>query len=308
MAKYEPRLSAPSSTNKNFIHSSYGGYNNCILISGKSCLPNCVGYAWGRWRELLGKTPKLSLNNAENWWGYTADGYKRGQTPKLGAVICWRKGQAGVSSDGAGHVAIVEQIKTNGDIVVSESHYGGTRWRTYIYTKSSNYRLGSAYTFHGFIYLPITFEEEKKATSTTTTSKKKSNTVIAKEVLAGKWGNGNDRKKKLETAGYNYTAIQKEVDKLLSANSITPSKPAYTTGDYKVTADVLNVRDGAGTQYPYRKFNELSKNAQNQILEIRGTKVNGYVKGMECTISKIKDNWGKTPSGWICLDYCEKIK
>lgn len=304
MAKFTPRSSAPSTSNKNFLHTSAGGYNKCILISGKSCLPNCVGYAWGRWREILGAAPTLSRNNAENWWGYTADGYKRGQTPKVGAVMCWRKGAVGNGDDGYGHVAIVEQVKSNGDVIASESHYGGTRWRLTTYTKASNYRLGSAYNFQGFIYLPGTVT----TTSNTITPKKKSNTEIAKEVLAGKWGNGSDRKKKLETAGYNYTAIQKEVDKLLSTDSTTPSKPVYTTGDYKVIADVLNVRDGAGIQYPYRKFNELSKNAQKQILELRGSKANGYVKGMECTVSKIQDNWGKTPSGWICLDYCEKIK
>ena len=48
-----------------------------------------------------------------------------------------------------------------------------------------------------------------------TSSKKKTNTEIAKEVIAGKWGNGDDRKKKLIKAGYNYTTIQKLVNKML---------------------------------------------------------------------------------------------
>ena len=34
--------------------------------------------------------PNLSLGNGEDWWGYTQDGYERGQTPKLGATICFR--------------------------------------------------------------------------------------------------------------------------------------------------------------------------------------------------------------------------
>ena len=34
--------------------------------------------------------------------------------------------------------------------------------------------------------------------------KLKSNNVIAQEVLAGKWGNGDERKRRLEAAGYNY--------------------------------------------------------------------------------------------------------
>ena len=44
--------------------------------------------------------------------------------------------------------------------------------------------------------------------------KKKSNETIAKEVLAGKWGSGKERKKKLKAAGYNYATIQKIVHQL----------------------------------------------------------------------------------------------
>jgi N-acetylmuramoyl-L-alanine amidase CwlA len=52
------------------------------------------------------------------------------------------------------------------------------------------------------------------STSATKTVTKKSNEEIAKEVLAGKWGNGGERKQKLEAAGYNYTQIQALVNKL----------------------------------------------------------------------------------------------
>lgn len=47
----------------------------------------------------------------------------------------------------------------------------------------------------------------------TAVSSKKSNEEIAKEVLAGKWGNGAERKRKLTQAGYDYNAIQKIVNK-----------------------------------------------------------------------------------------------
>ena len=50
---------------------------------------------------------------------------------------------------------------------------------------------------------------------TSTTTAKKSTTEIAKEVIAGKWGNGDDRKKKLKAAGYDYNAVQKKVNALL---------------------------------------------------------------------------------------------
>lgn len=55
----------------------------------------------------------------------------------------------------------------------------------------------------------------KVNTSTSTTSNKKSIEAIAKEVINGKWGNGVNRKKKLEAAGYNYLEVQKMVNKLL---------------------------------------------------------------------------------------------
>lgn len=84
--------------------------------------------------------------------------------------------------------------------------------------------------------------------------------------------------------------------------------PTYTTGTYKVTTDVLNVRSGAGTSYAKKTYSKLTANARKQILDIAGKKVDGYVEGMLCSVSKISGNWGKTPSGWICLDYCKKVK
>lgn len=44
------------------------------------------------------------------------------------------------------------------------------------------------------------------------TPAKKSVEAIAKEVLDGKWGNGAERRKKLEAAGYNYAEVQKWVN------------------------------------------------------------------------------------------------
>ena len=154
MGVYVPRLEAPSSTDKNWIKSTYGGYNYCIVINETtgSVLPNCTGYAWGRWRELLGKYHKLSRANAENWYGNTGDGYKRGKEPKLGAVMCWHG-----AGDLAGHVAVVEQINDDGSIVCSESNYGGSRFSKR--TLKSPYNISSSITFQGFIYIPIEFDD-----------------------------------------------------------------------------------------------------------------------------------------------------
>lgn len=48
-------------------------------------------------------------------------------------------------------------------------------------------------------------------------------TTVAKEVLAGKWGNGDVRKNKLTAAGYNYNEVQKAVNALSSGKTV-PSK------------------------------------------------------------------------------------
>ena len=46
-------------------------------------------------------------------------------------------------------------------------------------------------------------------------SDKKSISTIAKEVIDGKWGNGEERKKALEKAGYKYSEVQAKVNELL---------------------------------------------------------------------------------------------
>jgi N-acetylmuramoyl-L-alanine amidase len=143
---YNPRLTAPSKSSKYFYK------NNPFEATGKYGLPNCTAWAWGRFYEILGEKPKLSTSDAEDWWSHE-DGYKRGQAPKLGAVICWRKGSASTSKDGAGHVAIVEKIHSDGSITISQSGYGANKimWEQRLYPP---FKYGSAYTLQGFIYNP----------------------------------------------------------------------------------------------------------------------------------------------------------
>lgn len=151
---FSPRLNAPSYGSRYW----YGA--NPFYASGYG-LPNCTCYAWGRFYEISKSKPKLSLSNAENWYGYR-DGYERGNVPRLGAVICWRRGRAGYGADGAGHVAIVEKINADGSIVTSNSAWRGTRF--YLKTlRPPYYNMGSAYTFQGFIYNPSVKNSEAYA-------------------------------------------------------------------------------------------------------------------------------------------------
>lgn len=90
----------------------------------------------------------------------------------------------------------------------------------------------------------------------------------------------------------------------------------YTKGNYIVTADVLNVRKGPGTNYDIVRYPDLSKNAKEQMKTFINYPANGYVEGMEFTALEIEDltseSWAKTPSGWVCIYnkdgiYCRKV-
>lgn len=56
----------------------------------------------------------------------------------------------------------------------------------------------------------------------------KDSITIAKEVIAGDWGSGNDRKKNLEASGYSYSEIQKTVNLILNGNAATTTSLSQT--------------------------------------------------------------------------------
>lgn len=70
-------------------------------------------------------------------------------------------------------------------------------------------------TAAGYNYNEIQTAVNNKLSGKTTTSNKKSNETIANEVIAGKWGNGTERKSRLQAAGYDYNAIQTIVNRKL---------------------------------------------------------------------------------------------
>lgn len=151
---YTPRATRPNDGDPYWTKTTYGGYNTQILGSPRawngSVLANCTGYVHGRWMELgnTGSEYNLSSGNANTYYDYP-DGYERGQEPRLGAVLC-------LSGGSAGHVAIVEEILDNGDIMVSESNYGRTVFEYVRRYKANGYMRagGSVGGFQGFIYHP----------------------------------------------------------------------------------------------------------------------------------------------------------
>ena len=81
-------------------------------------------------------------------------------------------------------------------------------------------------------------------------------------------------------------------------SSSTTKITGYTTGTYKVNCSKLNVRTGPSTKYRIKGIKELTRSARNQ---------GGYVRGVRFTVNKVINNWGKTPSGYVCLNYCIRL-
>lgn len=90
----------------------------------------------------------------------------------------------------------------------------GTRTTAQISTKITAYNKSGGKVLKGLVKRRAK-EKALFDTPTSTTVTKKSNEEIAKEVVAGKWGNGNARKTALTKAGYDYKTIQSLVNKLL---------------------------------------------------------------------------------------------
>ena len=87
---------------------------------------------------------------------------------------------------------------------------------------------------------------------------------LAQEVIAGKWGNGDDRKNKLTAAGYSYDEVQKKVNEILGASKPAPatSNPAYQV----IAKSGLNVRSGPSTNHD--KIRVLSYGATVKVKSV----------------------------------------
>ena len=135
-----------------------------VMIGNRSTLPNCVGWAWGRfnwiYHQLTGDKKKFVVS------GDACDIYDKAHTiglrtnktePQPGAIMCFRSND----DDGRpGHVAIVEQVLNNGNkIIISESQWTDKiMFAKYVIERNDRpgamWTYSSRYIFQGFIYNP----------------------------------------------------------------------------------------------------------------------------------------------------------
>lgn len=136
-------------------------------------------------------------------------------TPQPGDVIVFNWDDNIQPNDGnSDHIGYVESV-SGGKITTLEGNMGE--------------KVGRRTIPVGYGYIRG-FARPKYAASSggnTPSNPAKSIDELAKEVLAGKWGNGNDRKNALTNAGYNYSAVQARVNELVKGSS--ESKAEYYT-------------------------------------------------------------------------------
>lgn len=184
---FVPRLTQPSLTSKFYVNYKFGGINTCIVLDNKTgcVMPNCVGYAQGRFLEEHNATKcdwKLPACNAEDWYEKAkANGLRVGTEPKVGSVIVWAKGKLHTSSDGCGHVAVVEKINNDGSIIISESGYKTFTFKTEQLNKPYALR---GYTLLGFIYPYVDFNSgDNGATEPTKPTEYRTHKVVKGDTL-----------------------------------------------------------------------------------------------------------------------------
>lgn len=167
-AVYHPRLSDSGMRSSIYWTYRYGTH------AFTAPMPNCTCYCMGRvhelyierggqWSDITGSSDPSWWNtgpaygNAENWYPNATNpkhGWIRSSTPQLGAIACW-----GDYAGNGGHVAIVEEIRSDGYINMSQSHYpNGPYFDTTGFVKPVVGQNGGGYPgrFQGYLINPLT--------------------------------------------------------------------------------------------------------------------------------------------------------
>ena len=137
----------------------------------------------------------------------------------------------------------------------------------------------------------------EESTATTDNNDKKSIDDIANEVIAGKWGNGEDRKKRLKEAGYDYTTVQDRVNEILSNDnkkSIEEVAKDVIAGDYGNGDERKKKLEAEGYNYDtvQAKVNQLLGASVTKTYTVKsGDTLSGIASKYKTTVDKlVKDN------------------
>lgn len=178
------------------------------------------------------------------------------RTPQPGDIIFydWDDNGVGDNTGWPDHVGIVESV-SGGNITVIEGNKNNAVARRTI-AVNGKYIRGYG----------VPKYDKETATAGSGTTAIKSVTEVAKEVVAGEWGNGENRKNRLKAAGYDYEKVQAQVNALLNGStaatkSITEVAKEVIAGKWGNGEDRKKYLTAAGYNYNevQNKVNELLK-------------------------------------------------
>lgn len=139
--------------------------------------------------------------------------------PEIGDFILydWDDKSTGDNTGWPDHIGTVTYVNTqSGYIEVTEGNYNDA-------VKKRTISINGKY-IRGFI-TPEYDAKELPDDKADANMRGKDVMTVAHEVIAGKWGSGDVRKKKLVDAGYNYAAVQAMVNQILNGGAVTAKDP-----------------------------------------------------------------------------------
>lgn len=120
-------------------------------------------------------------------------------------------------------------------------------------------------------YFGVTFKAPEQAAPV------KSVDEVAREVIRGEWGNGSERRQRLEAAGYDFDAVQDRVNAILTGDEpeqpaepapAEPTEPA-TEPEQPATDKLYRVQVGAFAS---------RANAEKMVQRLKAAGFNGYIR------------------------------
>lgn len=270
-----------------------------------------------------------SIPTDEIAWHAGDGGSGKGNTQTIAIEICMNSdGDLEKATDNAAQLA-AQQLKEKGlsaDKLYQHHDWSGKNCPSQI-------RAGKPYNWSTFknkvkAYYNGSASASKPGAGTGngSSSSKKTVSQLADEVIAGKWGNGTVRKEALESAGYDYAAVQAEInrrygvtstttkcDDILTVGSVVTSKPMAIKAvngsaiKYVDGVECVNIPD-LGGWFPTKYVSEYDASDGKKDNYLANTKAKVYLDNATVEAIDIPNNLAKIHGIWCKADPMIEIR
>lgn len=177
--------------------------------------------------------------------------------PEPGYIIVFNWDDSTQPNDGAAdHIGIVESVSSTSLTTIEGNMSGGVVGRRTI-------KIGYGY-IRGYA-IPKYAKSSSGGNNTGNSSTGgKSVLEVAQEAIAGKWGNGDERKQRITAAGYDYSAVQAKINSLMKGQNGGNGTTAYYTVQKGDTLSGIAKRYGT----TYQQLAKLNGIANPNIISI----------------------------------------